>query len=245
VFLSGNNRQYFSSRGRYRLRRAPARARLFVYLDCGVVGWPTGWAVAVTATARHKVVDRRRIELIEPSMPAAPIHHEGGAYGLHLSGKPPDDEALSTLVARVRASVRRAGSAALDELEAALPTPIVSISLRAWPADFPEDIRIKRRVPHESQADSIMYRQVLAESETNGDGRSTSMTRTWRPRRAACWVSRQRGCSAAPGQDSGHLGRRTTGWRLPRRSSLVDPCRPAICGALTSCGPGFGDRLES
>jgi hypothetical protein len=35
-----------------------------------------GWAVAVTASA-DQVVDRRRIELIEPGMPAAPIHHEG------------------------------------------------------------------------------------------------------------------------------------------------------------------------
>jgi hypothetical protein len=33
-----------------------------------------GWAVAVTASADHQVVDRRRIELIEPGMPAAPIH---------------------------------------------------------------------------------------------------------------------------------------------------------------------------
>jgi hypothetical protein len=44
-----------------------------------------------------------------------------------------------------------------------LPEPIDSISLRAWPADFPEDIAVQRRVPYESRADSIMYRQVLAE----------------------------------------------------------------------------------
>jgi hypothetical protein len=35
-----------------------------------------GWAIAVTASADHEVVDRRRIELIEPGMTAAPIHYE-------------------------------------------------------------------------------------------------------------------------------------------------------------------------
>ncbi|WP_431926027.1 hypothetical protein [Nonomuraea jabiensis] len=114
-----------------------------------------GWAVAVTASADHQVVDRRRIELIEPGVPAAPIHHDGR----HL-----DDAAASALVARVRASAARATSAALDELASALPEPIVSLSLRAWPLDFPDDIAVQRRTPYEARADSVMYRQVLAEA---------------------------------------------------------------------------------
>jgi hypothetical protein len=122
-----------------------------------------GWAVAVTASVDHKVVDRRRIELIEPGMPAAPIHHEGGPHRLHRSAEPLDDKALAVLVTDVRASVARAASAALDELATALPEPIVSMSLRAWSADFPEDIGVQRRVPYESRADSVMYCQVLAE----------------------------------------------------------------------------------
>jgi hypothetical protein len=122
-----------------------------------------GWAVAVTASADRKVVDRRRIELIEPGVPPAPIHHEGGPHLLHRSSEPVDDNALATLVADVRASVVRAASAALDELATALPEPIVSMSLRAWPADFPVDVRVQRRVPYESRADSVMYCQVLAE----------------------------------------------------------------------------------
>jgi hypothetical protein len=113
-----------------------------------------GWAVAVTASADHRVVDRRRIELIEPGTAAAPIHHEG---------KPLDDEATVALVAQVRASAVRATSASLDQLATALPEPIVSMSLRAWPNDFPQDIGLQRRAPYESHADSIMYRQVLAE----------------------------------------------------------------------------------
>jgi hypothetical protein len=38
-----------------------------------------GWAVAVTASADHEVVDRRRIELIEPGLSQAPIHYEARA----------------------------------------------------------------------------------------------------------------------------------------------------------------------
>jgi len=121
-----------------------------------------GWAVAVTASADHTVVDRRRIELIESGVPPAPIHHEGGAHILHRSAEPLDDNALATLVADVRASVIRAASAALDELADAVPEPIFSISVRAWPADFPEDIAVQRRVPYESRADSVMYCQLLA-----------------------------------------------------------------------------------
>ena len=104
-----------------------------------------GWAVAVTASADHKVVDRRRIELVEPGVATAPIHHEG---------KPLDDAAAAVLVAEVRASAVRATSHALHELATAVPGPIVSISLRAWPLDFPDDIAVQRRVPYEARADS-------------------------------------------------------------------------------------------
>jgi len=121
-----------------------------------------GWAVAVTAAADHMVVDRRRIELIEPGLPAAPVHHEGGPHLLHRKGEPLDDGALAALVAQVRASVTRTASAALDELAGTLPEPIVSMSVRAWPAEFPVDIAVQRRAPYESRADSVMYCQVLA-----------------------------------------------------------------------------------
>jgi hypothetical protein len=113
-----------------------------------------GWAVAVTATADHRVADRRRIELVEPGMALAPVHHEGK----HL-----DDAAAAALAARARASAVRASSLALEQLAAALPEPIVSMSLRSWPADFPDDIVVQRRAPYEARADSVMYRQVLAD----------------------------------------------------------------------------------
>ncbi len=113
-----------------------------------------GWAVAVTASEDHAVVDRRRIELVEPGLSAAPIHYESARL---------DVAATEALVAEVRASAARAAAAALDELAAALPAPVVSISLRAWPPDFPADIAVQRRVPYEARADAIMYRQELSE----------------------------------------------------------------------------------
>jgi hypothetical protein len=113
-----------------------------------------GWAVAVTASAEHDVVDRRRIELIEPGLSAAPIHYESRRL---------DVAATAALVAEVRASVARTASAAFEEIGAALPAPVLSISLRTWPVDFPADIAVQRRAPYEARADAIMYRQELAE----------------------------------------------------------------------------------
>lgn len=87
-------------------------------------------------------------------MPVAPIEHDGQSL---------DDDAAAALVAKVRASVGRAASAALDELASGLPEPIVSMSLRAWPLDFPDDVAVQRRAPYQARADSVMYCQVLAE----------------------------------------------------------------------------------
>ena len=64
-----------------------------------------GWAIAVTATAEHEVVDRRRIVLVEPGVSPAPIHYESRRL---------DVAATAALVAEVRASVVRATSAADD-----------------------------------------------------------------------------------------------------------------------------------
>ena len=113
-----------------------------------------GWAVAVTASADHRIVDRRRIELVEPGVSAAPIHYERGRLGV---------AATAALVAVVRASVVRACSAALDDLGSALRAPVDSLSLRLWPADFPDDVAVQLRAPYEARADAVMYRQILSE----------------------------------------------------------------------------------
>jgi hypothetical protein len=112
-----------------------------------------GWAVAVTASSGLRVVDRRRIELIGAGMPAAPIHQEVKSL---------DDAAAAKLVARVKASVVKTTSVSLDELASAVGEPILSLSLRAWPLEFPEEIAVLRRVPYEARADSVMYRRILA-----------------------------------------------------------------------------------
>ncbi len=113
-----------------------------------------GWAIAVTASGDHEVVDRRRIELIEPDISAAPIHYESRRL---------DVAATAVLVAEARASIARAATSALDELATALSAPVRSISLRTWPPNFPDDIAVQRRAPYEARADAIMYRQELAE----------------------------------------------------------------------------------
>jgi hypothetical protein len=113
-----------------------------------------GWAIAVTASDDHEVVDRRRIELVEAGISQAPIHYESARL---------DVAATAALVATVRESIVRAASAALDDLQAELSMPVRSISLRAWPLDFPDEIAVQRRVPYEARADAIMYRQELAE----------------------------------------------------------------------------------
>jgi len=76
---------------------------------------------------------------------------------------------LAEMVAQVRASAIRATTAALDELVGAIAEPIVSMSLRHWPSDFPHDIIVQRRVPYESRADSVMYLQILAECAHSRD----------------------------------------------------------------------------
>jgi hypothetical protein len=121
-----------------------------------------GWAVAVTASADYEVVDRRRIELVEPGLSPAPIHYDSHRL---------DVAATVALVAKVRASVVRAATAALDQIATAVPAPVVSISLRALPADFPDDIAVQRRSPYEARADAVMYRRVLVELAHKRDWR--------------------------------------------------------------------------
>jgi hypothetical protein len=114
-----------------------------------------GWAVVVTADDRQDVVDRRRVELVEPGVTQAPIHYDRGQH---------DPAGTAALVAEARASVVRATAAALDQLAATLAGPIASLSLRTWPPDFPEDIETLMRPPWEARADAVMYRTVLADA---------------------------------------------------------------------------------
>ena len=173
-----------------------------------------GWAVAVTASGDHEVVDRRRIELVEPGVTPAPIHYESHRL---------DVDATAALVKTVRASVARASSTALDDIASAMPDPIVSISLRAWPLDFPDDIAVQRRAPYEARADAIMYRQVLSELAHDRG-----------------WEVHLYDAKAVEGQAAGLLADRADGVLHGPRATLGPPWakdhRIALAATILACG---------
>ena len=122
-----------------------------------------GWAVAVTATPDFDVVDRRRIELIEPGLPAAPVHHEGGTHRMHGSGDPLDDASLATLVASGAVVGREDDGRLLGRAGDCAPGTDHLARRARMATGFPEDIATQRRPPYESRADSVMYCRVLSE----------------------------------------------------------------------------------
>lgn len=123
-------------------------------------------AVLVTVAPGGKLLDRRRIELIDRGLPTHPHHREGSwAVGRYL--KTPGARALTladavALVERVRVSAARGARECLDALAAAVPLPIASISIRACP-DLPPTTE-ERIADNRAQtfADSVMYREALA-----------------------------------------------------------------------------------
>ncbi len=109
-----------------------------------------GWAVVV-CVANGEVVDRRRIELIAPGLPALPHHHD--------AQKLPMADAVA-LVERVR---RSAAACARNALEA-LPANVAAITIRkrqTLPPTIEERITNYRA---QNVADWVMYRDVLAEA---------------------------------------------------------------------------------
>jgi hypothetical protein len=107
-----------------------------------------GWA-AVVCVEDAAVVDRRRVELIEPGLPCFPYHH--GAQGLPLA------EGVA-LVERVRESAERCARRALDEL----PGNIRAIAIRRRPA-LPPTVAERIQSYHaQTRADGVMYRDEIA-----------------------------------------------------------------------------------
>ena len=118
-----------------------------------------GWAVCVTVAASRGVaviVDRRRIELIEPGVPSQPYHHE--------TVRMPRPEA-EQFVVRVRESVLRTTCACLTELRDELQPPhtIVAMALRIPPLEY---VPVTVADAHASysvmcRADGMMYHDAL------------------------------------------------------------------------------------
>jgi len=122
-------------------------------------------AVLVTVAPRGELLDRRRVDLTR-GLPTHPYHHEGSwAVGRYLNS--PWARAISladavALVERVRESAARGARAILEALAAAVPVPIASIAIRVCPQLPPtteERIADSRAA---NVADSVMYREALA-----------------------------------------------------------------------------------
>lgn len=119
-----------------------------------------GWAVCVTVAASRgvaAVVDRRRIELIEPGVPSQPYHHE--------TVRMPRPEA-EALVVRVRESVMGTTLARVSELRKDLQPPctIVAMTLRNPPLDYvPVTVaEAHASYPVMCRADGMMYHDALS-----------------------------------------------------------------------------------
>lgn len=123
-------------------------------------------AVLVTLAPGGELLDRRAIGLTEPGLPTHPHHAEGSwAMGRYLNT--PGARAISladavALVERVRASAERGAREGLAALAAAIPIPIATIAIRAFP---PLPPTIGARIADnraQTIADSVMYREALA-----------------------------------------------------------------------------------
>jgi len=116
-----------------------------------------GWAIVV-CVADGKLLDKRRIELIDPGLPSLPHHHPCQ----HL----PIDEAVA-LVARVRTSAEACSARALD----ALPKSIGAIAIRKRPELPPTVAERIRSYYAQTRADGVMFRDALE---------SAALARGWR-----------------------------------------------------------------
>lgn len=122
--------------------------------DAGIIGVSDhgGWAVLVTVARDGTLLDRRRVELVDETLPSIPHHHEGQLL--------PMDAAVA-LVERVRVSAERHAVLALDAVGMAVPH-VLGIALRRCP---PLPATIAERITDyraRNVADWVMYRKALA-----------------------------------------------------------------------------------
>jgi hypothetical protein len=111
-----------------------------------------GWAVLVTAARGGKLLDRRRVELVEAGLPKIPHHSEGQRL--------PIEEAVE-LVKRVRVSAEKHAVLALDAVTLAVPR-ILGVALRRCPQLPPTIAERIKDYRAQNVADWVMYRKALA-----------------------------------------------------------------------------------
>jgi hypothetical protein len=123
--------------------------------DEGIIGVADhgGWAVLVTVARDGKLLDRRRVELVDEGLPKIPHHSEGQALPL--------DEAVA-LVERVRASAERHAKLVLDAEAKTVPGRIRGVALRHCPELPPTIAERIQDYRAQNVADWVMYRQALA-----------------------------------------------------------------------------------
>lgn len=126
-------------------------------------------AELVTVAAGGELVDRRRIDLTT-GLPTHPYHHEGAwAVGRYLDSpwaKPISLAEAVALIERVHAAAAEGARASLEALAASVRLPIAAIALRLCP---PLPPTVEERIANnraQTAADSVMYRQALANAAT-------------------------------------------------------------------------------
>ena len=114
-----------------------------------------GWAIFVTVSGDGKLLDRRRVDLVDEDLPKIPHHSE--AQGLPLK------EAVA-LVERVRASAEQHARRRLEEVDVALPGQIAGIAVRGCPDLPPTIAECITDYRAQNNADWVMYRRALAKA---------------------------------------------------------------------------------
>ena len=113
------------------------------------------------------LLDRRRVDLTE-NLPTHPYHHEGAwALGRYRDSQWSRDVTLEeaiALVEQVTAAAAAGAASRFAELASELPMPIGGVAIRVC-ADLPDGIEARMRdIRAQTMADSIMYRQALADA---------------------------------------------------------------------------------
>jgi hypothetical protein len=122
-------------------------------------------AVLVTVAPGGEFLDRRRIDLTR-DLPTHPYHHEGSwAVGRYLSSSWARKISLAdavALVERVRESAARGARESLEALAESVRVPIASIAIRVCPQLPPTTEERIADTRAANVADSVMYREALA-----------------------------------------------------------------------------------
>src|SRR4051794_28985166 len=131
--------------------------------DGGIIGVSDhgGWAVLVTVAPDGKLLDRRRVELVDEGLPKIPHHSEGQTLPL--------DEAVA-LVERVRVSAERHAKLGLDAIAMTVPGRILGVALRQCPGLPPTIAERIKDYRAQNVADWVMYRKALAAAAAEARG---------------------------------------------------------------------------